>query len=71
EPFTLYGLLAETVELDDDRSFIQFNLNPKAKWADGQPVRRASRCRAAARRRPCRTEARGRGGRRYGAFGNP
>ncbi|AGS21895.1 peptide ABC transporter substrate-binding protein [Rhizobium etli] len=38
EPFTLYGLLAETVEWDDDRSFIQFNLNPKAKWADGQPV---------------------------------
>ncbi|MBX5227889.1 ABC transporter substrate-binding protein [Rhizobium sp. NLR9b] len=38
EPFTLYGLLAETVEWDDDRSFIQFNLNPKAKWSDGQPV---------------------------------
>ncbi|MEK1862522.1 MAG: ABC transporter substrate-binding protein, partial [Rhizobium leguminosarum] len=38
EPFTLYGLLAETVEWDDNRSFIQFNLNPKAKWADGQPV---------------------------------
>ncbi|MGO4351170.1 extracellular solute-binding protein [Rhizobium sp. RAF36] len=38
EPFTLYGLLAETVEWDDDRTFIQFNLNPKAKWADGQPV---------------------------------
>ncbi|WP_431027872.1 extracellular solute-binding protein [Rhizobium herbae] len=38
EAFSLYGLLAETVEWDDDRSFIQFNLNPKAKWADGQPV---------------------------------
>ncbi|MBX4901822.1 ABC transporter substrate-binding protein [Rhizobium bangladeshense] len=38
EPFTLYGLLAETVEWDEDRSFIQFNLNPKAKWSDGQPV---------------------------------
>ncbi|MBY2944056.1 ABC transporter substrate-binding protein [Rhizobium leguminosarum] len=38
EPFTLYGLLAETVEWDDNRSFIQFNLNPKAKWDDGQPV---------------------------------
>ena len=38
EPFALYPLLAETVEWDDDRSFIQFNLNPKAKWADGQPV---------------------------------
>ncbi|MBD9496069.1 MULTISPECIES: extracellular solute-binding protein [unclassified Ensifer] len=38
EAFTMYGLLAETVEWDDDRTFIQFNLNPKARWADGQPV---------------------------------
>ncbi|MBB6487457.1 extracellular solute-binding protein [Rhizobium lusitanum] len=38
EPFTLYGLLAQTVEWDDSRSYIQFNLNPKAKWSDGQPV---------------------------------
>lgn len=38
EPFSLYGLLAETVEMDDERSFIQFNLNPKARWADGKPV---------------------------------
>ncbi len=38
EPFTLYGLLAETVEWDDDRTFIQFNLNPSARWSDGQPV---------------------------------
>ncbi len=38
EAFSLYGLLAETVEWDDDRTFIQFNINPKAKWADGQPV---------------------------------
>ncbi len=38
EPFTLYGLLAETVEWDEDRTFLQFNLNPRAKWSDGQPV---------------------------------
>ena len=38
EPFTLYGLLAETVEYDDDRTFIQFNLNPKARWSDGEQV---------------------------------
>lgn len=38
EPFSLYGLLAETAEWDDERSYIQFNLNPKAKWQDGQPV---------------------------------
>ncbi|MDE1991387.1 MAG: ABC transporter substrate-binding protein [Rhizobiaceae bacterium] len=38
EPFTLYGLLAQTVEWDDSRSYMQFNLNPNAKWSDGQPV---------------------------------
>lgn len=38
EPFTLYGLLAETVEWDDERSFIQYNINPAARWSDGQPV---------------------------------
>lgn len=38
EAFSLYGLLAQTVEWDDARSFIQFNLNPKAMWSDGQPV---------------------------------
>jgi len=38
EPFTLYGLLAESVEWDEGRSFIQFNLNPNAKWSDGEPV---------------------------------
>ena len=38
EAFTMYGLLAQSVEWDADRKFIQFNLNPKAKWSDGQPV---------------------------------
>ncbi|MDM9628047.1 extracellular solute-binding protein [Rhizobium sp. S152] len=38
EPFTLYGLLAQSVEWDDDRSYIQFNLNPGAKWSDGRSV---------------------------------
>ncbi|MBB3453236.1 peptide/nickel transport system substrate-binding protein [Rhizobium sp. BK313] len=38
EPFTLYGLLAQTVEWDESRSYLQFNLNPNAKWSDGQPV---------------------------------
>jgi peptide/nickel transport system substrate-binding protein len=38
EAFSMYGLLAETVELDDERTFIQFNLNPRARWADGKPV---------------------------------
>lgn len=38
EPFTLYGLLAERVEVADDRSWVQFYLNPKAKFSDGKPV---------------------------------
>ncbi|CAD7029139.1 ABC transporter substrate-binding protein [Pseudorhizobium endolithicum] len=38
EPFSLYGLLAKTVEMDEERSFIQFNLDPKARWSDGRPV---------------------------------
>ncbi|MEM9278146.1 MAG: extracellular solute-binding protein [Pseudomonadota bacterium] len=38
EPFTMYGLLAEKVEWPDDRSWIEFTLNPQAKWSDGVPV---------------------------------
>ena len=38
EPFTLYGLLAETIEIDDKRTYITFNLNPNARWSDGKPV---------------------------------
>jgi peptide/nickel transport system substrate-binding protein len=38
EPFTLYGLLAETVETDAARSYVTFNLNPAAKFSDGKPV---------------------------------
>lgn len=39
EPFSLYGLLAETVEMDERRSYAEFNLNPEAKWSDGEPVK--------------------------------
>jgi peptide/nickel transport system substrate-binding protein len=38
EPFTLYGLLAENVETDDERSFVSFTLNPAARFSDGRPV---------------------------------
>ena len=38
EPFTLYGLLAETVETDDDRNYVTFRINPKARFADGAAV---------------------------------
>jgi peptide/nickel transport system substrate-binding protein len=38
EPFTLYGLLAKTVETNDDRTYVTFHLDPKARFSDGQPV---------------------------------
>ena len=38
EPFTLYGLLAQTVETDDTRSYVTFSLNPAARFSDGAPV---------------------------------
>jgi ABC-type oligopeptide transport system substrate-binding subunit len=38
EPFTLYGLLAETVEMADDRRWVRFTLNPAARFSDGTPV---------------------------------
>lgn len=38
EPFTLYGLLAEKADMPDDRSWIEFTLDPRAEWSDGEPV---------------------------------
>lgn len=38
EPFTLYGLLAESVETPPDRSWVEFTLRPEARFSDGSPV---------------------------------
>lgn len=38
EPFTLYGLLAESVEVAEDRSWVEFTLRPEARFSDGSPV---------------------------------
>lgn len=38
EAFTLYGLLARSVETDDARSYVTFHLDPRARFSDGQPV---------------------------------
>jgi peptide/nickel transport system substrate-binding protein len=38
EPFTLYGLLAEHIEVPDDRSSVTFHIDPSARFADGTPV---------------------------------
>ncbi|CAK9071938.1 Putative binding protein BMEII0691, partial [Durusdinium trenchii] len=39
EPFTEYGLLAESMEMPADRSWIVFTLREQARFADGEPVR--------------------------------
>ncbi|WP_316186954.1 extracellular solute-binding protein [Bradyrhizobium sp. SZCCHNRI2014] len=39
EPFTLYGLLAKTVETDENRTYVTFRLDPRARFADGSRVR--------------------------------
>ncbi|MDE2374896.1 MAG: ABC transporter substrate-binding protein [Hyphomicrobiales bacterium] len=38
EPFTLYGLLARTIETDDARSYVTFSIDPAAHFSDGTPV---------------------------------
>jgi microcin C transport system substrate-binding protein len=38
EPFTEYGLIAESVTYPEDRSWITFHLRPKARWHDGRPI---------------------------------
>jgi len=38
EPFTLYSLLARTVETDDARSTVTFRIDPAARFSDGKPV---------------------------------
>ncbi len=38
EAFSEYGLLAESVEMPEDRSWVAFTLRPQARWQDGKPV---------------------------------
>ncbi|MCT4683404.1 MAG: extracellular solute-binding protein [Roseicyclus sp.] len=38
EPFTLYGLLAESLEVAEDHSWVEFTLRPEARFSDGSPV---------------------------------
>lgn len=38
EPFTLYPLIAQSVDVPEDRSSITFTLNPKARFQDGTPI---------------------------------
>lgn len=38
EAFSEYGLLAESLEVAEDNSWVIFNLRPEAKWHDGKPI---------------------------------
>ncbi|WP_235866739.1 extracellular solute-binding protein [Salibaculum griseiflavum] len=38
EPFSLYGLLAESVETGPNREWVEFTLRPEAEFSDGSPV---------------------------------
>src|SRR5262245_18793689 len=38
EPFSEYGLIAETIETPADRSWVVYTLRPEARFHDGSPV---------------------------------
>ena len=38
EPFTLYGLLAESIETGPNREWVEFTLRPEARFSDGASV---------------------------------
>ncbi|MCP4932925.1 MAG: ABC transporter substrate-binding protein [bacterium] len=38
EPFSLYGLLAETIDTPEDRSWVAFKINKNARFSDGKAV---------------------------------
>jgi microcin C transport system substrate-binding protein len=38
EPFSQYGLVAESIEVPADRTWVAFNLRPQARFHDGSPI---------------------------------
>ncbi|PZO73578.1 MAG: ABC transporter substrate-binding protein, partial [Mesorhizobium amorphae] len=38
EPFTLYPLVAKTIDTDENRSFVEFTLDERARFSDGEPI---------------------------------
>lgn len=38
EAFTMYGLIAETITVPENRSWVEFTLRPQARWHDGEPI---------------------------------
>ena len=39
EAFSRYGLIAESMQIAEDRSWVIFHLRPEARFHDGQPIR--------------------------------
>ena len=38
EAFTLYPLIAQSIDTDPDRTYVEFTLDPRAKFSDGTPI---------------------------------
>jgi len=38
EPFSLYGLIARSIDVDQARSQVTFHLDPRARFSDGKPI---------------------------------
>ncbi|MAQ55476.1 MAG: ABC transporter substrate-binding protein [Rhodospirillales bacterium] len=38
EPFSLYGLIAETIEIPNERDWVEFKLRKEASFSDGKPI---------------------------------
>jgi microcin C transport system substrate-binding protein len=38
EPFTMYGYIAKSIKMPEDRSWVHFTLRDNAKWHDGTPI---------------------------------
>jgi microcin C transport system substrate-binding protein len=38
EPYTLYALVAETITVPDDRSWVEYAIDPRARFSDGSPI---------------------------------
>ncbi len=38
EPFSVYGLIAKSITVPDDRAWVRFELRPEARWHDGTAI---------------------------------
>lgn len=38
EPFSLYGVIAESITVPEDKSWVSFKIRDEAKWHDGTPI---------------------------------